>query len=162
MFCFSNEDYEVAGLDYINLIRCCAQYCTHFSLVFWRSQLFEHYQLPIVPYLCKATQWKQTRMPGYYEEHFKCYYQCTEDAVAYLYRRVNNLFDWVRDWKEKDSETDNPEDITFYREDGSVFFQSITHEGECWIFPREGEYVDDIVSRPGWEKIDKKPILFEY
>lgn len=162
LYYFTNENHEVEGLDYLNLIRCCTQYCTHFSLVFWRSQLFGRYQLPVVPYLCKATQWRQTPAQGCYEEHFKCYYQCTEDAITYLYRRVNNLFDWVRAWEDEGLKTDNPEDITFYREDGSVFFQSITHEGDCWLFPREGEFVEDIISRPGWKKADKKPILFEF
>ena len=44
------------------------------------------------------------------------------------------------------------EDLTFYRADGSIFFESTTHEGYCDLFPRDDEDVSELVSKEGWEK----------
>lgn len=39
-----------------------------------------------------------------------------------------------------------PEDITFFRADGSVLFGSISHEGECWIEARAGEDIRSLLA----------------
>lgn len=43
-----------------------------------------------------------------------------------------------------------PENPAFYRADGSIFFDSIIHDGKCYLFPRAGEDVSAVVSHPGW------------
>ncbi|MGM9680039.1 MAG: hypothetical protein ACI3XR_00890 [Eubacteriales bacterium] len=63
-----------------------------------------------------------------------------------LLSRVTDLFDWIRT-----DERENPEDLTFYREDGSVFFWSETHEGICVLCDRVQEKVSQIVSKKGWK-----------
>lgn len=44
----------------------------------------------------------------------------------------------------------NPEDPVFYRDDGSVFFSSIIHDGKCFLFPTDSENISDIVSSDHW------------
>lgn len=43
-----------------------------------------------------------------------------------------------------------PENPAFYRADGSIFFDSVIHEGKCYLFPRAGEDLSAVVSYPGW------------
>jgi hypothetical protein len=45
-------------------------------------------------------------------------------------------------------------DLTFYREDGSVFMETISHEGECSIFARDNEDISDIVAYDHWLPIN--------
>jgi hypothetical protein len=43
-----------------------------------------------------------------------------------------------------------PEDPTFYRPDGSIFFKSTTHEGELTLMPRGDEDVSNVLSSGRW------------
>ena len=47
-----------------------------------------------------------------------------------------------------------PEDLSFYRPDKSVFMDSIAHEGECSIYPRENEDVGKLLSFDRWLPCD--------
>ena len=43
-----------------------------------------------------------------------------------------------------------PEDLVFYRKDGSVLLDSIAHEGECNIYPNSAEDVSQIIMHGHW------------
>ena len=81
------------------------------------------------------------------------YTVCAE--MCELLKKENNIFSWF--WEEK-----TPfhfENLTFYRNDGTIFFESITHEGECYLYAKDTEDVSRIVSNEHWEK-NPKPIKF--
>lgn len=58
---------------------------------------------------------------------------------------AEGVFEWLYGWGFK-----NPDDPTFYRSDGSVFFVSEIHEGICAIMPREEEPVEELLREIPW------------
>ena len=38
--------------------------------------------------------------------------------------------------------------------DKSIFMETISHEGECFLFPKPGEDISDVISKNGWIKTD--------
>ena len=70
---------------------------------------------------------------------------CTEAVREYLLSTVNDLFEWIDRCK-------NPEDLTFYRADGSIFFWSLIHEGVCCLIDRPDEDVSSVVDNPDWHR----------
>lgn len=74
------------------------------------------------------------------------YYRVCPELCQLLLNSATGIFDWVG--------YTYPEDPTFYRSDGSVFFTSTTHEGILTLMPRENEDVSDIISCENWlEKV---------
>ena len=47
----------------------------------------------------------------------------------------------------------NPENPVFYRENGSIFFSSLIHEGEITLTVNDGEDVSKITMINGWKKV---------
>ena len=70
------------------------------------------------------------------------YYRVCPELCQLLLTSASSIFDWIG--------YTYPEDPTFYRNDGSVFFTSTTHEGLLTLMPREDEDVSDIISYTGW------------
>lgn len=68
-------------------------------------------------------------------------YLCCEATKQFLVDNFRGLFDM---------DSLNPEDIEFYREDYTVLMDTISHEGECSIYPEEGESFDAVISIGGW------------
>lgn len=84
----------------------------------------------------------------YFERRF---FKCNDTSRNYMHDITDDLFALVNINELKNK----PEDLIFYREDGSVFFWSMLHEGLCIISCRENEDVKDVVSRRGWKCYDK-------
>lgn len=85
-------------------------------------------------------------MDGY--KDIRCYTACPETYDLVL--GINDsLFKWINGRGNK-----KPEDLTFYRKDGSVFFSSVIHEGECFLYPRDNEDVSSVVSNGKWYLVD--------
>lgn len=145
MYAFSDYDDEkcldlsVTGEEYAELINTCFRYSTHFSFN--------------IGFLCRGGI--PVDIPQPYKiykklDHFAicddiAVLPCTETTREYLLNRTNDLFEWI-DWY------NNPEDLTFYRQDGSMFFWSLIHEGECCLIDRPEEDVSAIVKNPYWYK----------
>ncbi len=135
----TETDLTISGSDYIQLINVCFRYSTTLSLCFPSLELANKFS-------------KKTEMLCYtisensdLNRKYKCYFPCSDLMKELLLSNVNDLFDWVQhDGK------GNPEDLTFYREDGSVFLWSETHEGICVLCNHMQENVSLIVSKNGW------------
>lgn len=132
-------EYDIAGEDYKKLIHCCAKYAAFFSLSFTRNPAYKCKEPPFAPV------WSKPYGDSHYLSH-RNFYPCNEATISYLETHVNGIFEWVQCWG-----FENPEDLTFYREDGTVLFWLWAHEGQAALFPRESEDVSQIVSMPGWE-----------
>lgn len=75
---------------------------------------------------------------GYPPGAVKCLkYQTTPECVRVLCDTCSSLFEWEN--------TDLPEDLAFYREDGTNSFGSVSHEGYCFFVfsPSELEKLRD-------------------
>ena len=79
----------------------------------------------------------------------KRYYTvCTE--MCDLLKKEKSIFSWF--WEEE-KQLFHFENLTFYRDDGTVFFESITHEGECYLYAKETEDISQIVSKSKMENL---------
>ena len=149
------DEYDIEGEDYRELIEVCCQYCSVVSFDVYPPNEEVEYLIQLQQHLIK-------RDPTYKALNGNCrtgsdkryYTVCAE--MCDLLKKENNIFAWF--WEEK-----NPfhfENLTFYRNDGTIFFESITHEGECYLYVKETEDVSRIVSNELWEK-NPKPLQFD-
>ena len=151
-FCDTDEtgwdEYDIEGEDYRMLINVCSQYCSSVSFDIYPQYENAEYLMQIQKHLIK-------RDNTYKKVVGKRYYTvCPE--MCDLLKKEKNIFSWF--WEEK-----NPfhfENLTFYRNDGTVFFESITHEGECDLYATETEDISQIVSNELWEK-NPQPLQFD-
>ena len=70
----------------------------------------------------------------YSENASVSFFYCTEECQNVILGVSKDLWAFIHGWG-----FSNPEDPTFYRSDGSVFFSSQIHEGYAVFYPREGE-----------------------
>lgn len=119
---------------FLELLRVCCKNSAYFSLLHYVQQSEEKLPLPI---------YRKAFLP---HTLCKCFYSCNEKTVSLLHSIEDDLFEWVRF-----DEPVKPENLTFYRQDGTVFFWSETHEGVCAMFPRGREDVSVLLAQGGWE-----------
>lgn len=72
-------------------------------------------------------------------------YELSEPVREFILSASNSIWGWIKNFN-----YDNPEDISFFRPDGTVFLQTCTHDGECALTPLEHEDVDDIILGNAW------------
>lgn len=101
------------------------------------------------------TPFRRDKEDGRSDLKYRCFYKCTEEAKQLFLTVTNNLFDWIQYYG-----NDNPENPRFYRENGSVFFWSEIHEGDCCLYNRANEDVSSIVSKRGWQYKEKNWVIF--
>ena len=78
--------------------------------------------------------------------YVRCFFKCCPETKRYLLESYHCLFGWY--WTEKRERL--PENLAFYRSDGSSFFASETHEGKCYLYPRNGEDFSSVWKSEGW------------
>lgn len=100
------------------------------------------------PINCSSTY--ETIYIGQEFQPYKKYYHLCSELRDFILQKTDRLFIWIYAWG-----FTNPEDPVFYRKDGSIFFESIIHEGECYLYPREDEDVSNIVSKEHWIRYDE-------
>ena len=152
------EEYDIEGYDYRALIDACCQYCSIVSFDIYPEYADAEYLTQIQKYLVKRDDTYRVvteEFGSYVTGSDKRYYTvCPE--MCDLLKKETSIFSWL--WKEN-----NPfhfENLTFYRNDETVFFESITHEGECYLYAKETEDISQIVSNELWEK-NPKPMQFD-
>lgn len=134
---YSNSgDFDFTQQHYHELINFCFTYGKYFSLVFWNDTAIGFDQL------------EKWRIPSpqfpFQNETFlekRRFYTCCEASCSFLLNATDTIFDF---------ECPNPEDIVFYREDGSVLVDSVAHEGECSIFPTYDEDASKLLEHGHW------------
>lgn len=75
-------------------------------------------------------------------------YYSNDQTKEILCKRARSILAW--------RPRELPEDLTFFRADGSVFLGTMTHEGECWLTPREDEDVEEILQTGMWHRSARK------
>ena len=145
-------DADVCDEDYRTLIDYCFAHCAVLSFCYPSQEFAEIEMGRFQPFISRSI------LPEGYDgsrgvislQH-QCFFRCTEDLRTYLLQKAESLFDWFCCG---DAEP-VPEDLCFYRKDGTCMFWSCTHEGECAFILRENEPVPEFVSHYGWEKLDE-------
>ena len=137
----SDKELDIDGEAYAELIDTCFQYAEAFAVTYSlggfhagqrrQDSVFQH---------CigkKAIQNGRVR----------CYFKCCQATRKYLSESYHCLFGWF--WNGKDR-GNLPEDLAFYRGDGSAVFASETHEGQCYLYPRKEEDFSSVLNAAGW------------
>lgn len=130
-----NEEYDVIGEEYDILINTCCKYSSVLALNFMSKDILYYNELEKYKIASKrlSKQWIVN------------YYKMCPELCELLLKITDSIFKWIdgRGFK-------NPEDPCFYREDGTLFFDSSIHEGILKLMPRENEDVSKIISNPLW------------
>lgn len=133
----NDGDYNISGDHYVQLLEICFRYSVFFTVKGGSAQLindlknWEYPERKCVPIIGCA------------------YYYSNKNTRAILLAHSTSLF------AEEDCTMGaHIRDLTFYREDGSIFMETISHEGECSIFSGDEEDISDILAYDHWLPIN--------
>ena len=142
-----NEEYDITGADYEELIRACFQYSAYFSVWFsphvrWTEKL-KPYEITVDPacfeYAPPYAPHPQNKGNMVIDLHF---YRICPELYPIWIENMHNIWDG---WN-----YDQPSFLHFYRSDGTCFFMSNAHDGCCFFYLRDGEDVSSVVSKAYW------------
>ena len=147
------EIYDIIGSDYERLLGVCFQYCTSVAMCLYLDANVDvseirRFQIDVTP---ETKQYFQHygRFPAGDCNESGTYqivrYSLMPEVREFLLSRADSVFKWTYGWGNK-----NPDDLVFLRADGSAFFSSVIHEGECTLSPRDNEDVSSVVDDPRW------------
>lgn len=132
----NSGNFDFTKQHFHELLNFCVTYGKYFSLVIGDNVAVGFDQLE---------KWEISRpqFPFQNETHFekRRFYSCSEASCNYLLSATDSIFDL---------EYPNPEDIVFYREDGTVLVDSVAHEGECSIYPMLDEDASRLLDHGHW------------
>lgn len=142
-----NEEYDIRGEAYEQLIRICCQYST---------VLYLKYMQPDLQAVDLLKSFEIEKPQNISEDpviHLpycdKRYYRVCPELCEVLLHVADGIFEWLSGWG-----FENPEDPTFYRSDGTVFFVSVVHNGFCALIPREDEDLGGLLQAVEWRTGD--------
>lgn len=149
---------DLTGKDYQLFLDICFRYCSTVSFILsqgWHAPFgdaiipaeLEKYRIPatrkVEAVYCMASE----------AHHFRL---CKESQEI-IRNMSSSIFSWTCDQTHR-----NPEDLAFFREDESVFFESVIHEGECYLRVRDDEDVSALVSDPRWIDLGERKWYYIY
>lgn len=159
---FNLWDYSgahISGDAYRQLIEYCFAHCAALSLSFHGKNDLKEYMAELLPFTSLSLSPNiLSKKDGIVWLQHKNFYSLSDDLRDFLLRESQSLFDWKFSGTKAIPE---PEDLCFYREDGSGMFWSCTHEGECAFFLREGEERPAFASNKGWELLEADHPYYE-
>lgn len=156
-----NEEDTIKGEELNLLWDICFKYCKYFSLTFCDALETINYYSEIKKYaitIVQSNYWPGTGRFGAGLKPYVAILPCNERTRELLNSISDNLRDFVNCWG-----INNPEDPSFYREDGTVFFSSTVHECIFDISIDPNEDVSDLLSKRKWvsrEHIDYDDLVW--
>ncbi len=139
----TREELDIRGEDYDLLIDLCFRYCKTFS-----------FRFPEKADLPGRFPFKWSRVPDSPTLGPKddlLFSETGPDSRAF-FKTIGSFFEETQ--YDNGNWTWITENLCFYREDGSLFLWSITHEGVCVLNNREKEDVLSLCANRGWERED--------
>ena len=149
---------NISGNQYIELLEFCFQYSNYFSLTFLHPQsgtvnmrLGSEKMEQLDPYIYDSFETKDE--PWYFEgpnATIKIFYN-NEKTKQIILDHTNSLYEWST------YEHRNPEDLSFFRSDGSVLFHLLEHEGLATIYNNDYEIVPEFALKTPWKSYNPDP-----
>lgn len=147
---------DICDEDYRALIDYCFTHAAALSFCYHSKELAENEMGRFHPFISRSI------LPeGYDGTHgiiwlqHQCFFYCTEELRAYLHQKATSLFDWFYCGRDP-----VPEDLCFYRKDGTMLFSSCTHEGECYFVLRKNEPIPEFVDHYGWARLEEDHLYY--
>ena len=143
-------EFDISDDSYISLMNACFQYCVSVSFRVHPyvdfPEFLNTYRIPTSEHA--AAHYRKIGEMGVHTEsgillYHTGQFKLTDEVKMYILCASKSLFGWT---------DDNPEDIAFYRADGTIFLHSSTHNGICVLTPRDNEKIDGIISNQLWTK----------
>ena len=136
------EEFDISGQQYLDLMNCCFSYAVSFSLILSPCfkddiQHWNKYRIDVEPDVVRLYSHYGTaspESPDKIKDYEIRHYRLCPELCDMILSRTDSIFKWLCGWG-----YNNPDDPCFFREDGSVLFSSIIHEGECRLSLRDGE-----------------------
>lgn len=149
------REYDIVGEDYKDLIDVCCKYSKYFSLVYLSNS--EEVKNLLSPYIATVDPARFEMYSEYLSplRSKKTFYHVCPQTRAILCEHVDTLWSWI-----SDRVFNNPEDLTFYREDSSIFLKTVIHDGECALNVYDNENVSEIIVHENWTKVSELPQYF--
>lgn len=150
----SNDIYDdIIGQEYKEFITLCFNYSKYFSLSYQLMQ--KENNKPNLFGVNEIEKLQKFVVNGFIDNELGTHtivrmYKCTEESQFIIQNYVNSLFAWQPYWED----CHNPEDLTFFREDASVFSYTSSHNENCEVYNRKGEDVHVLLLNKKWERFD--------
>lgn len=141
------EFYEIKGADYEELVKVCFRYSESLSMWFssfldWGEQL-KPYEINVDPNCFEYAPPYDRISPPKNDVGFHIhFYRICPELYHILMDHMHGIWDGYN--------YEKPSDMHFYRADGTCFFRTDSHNGECFFYLREGEDVSSVVSKENW------------
>ena len=144
IFCLDDNCKLISGDCYKRLVQICCQYSYAVSFINMHNNaplfdLLQPYQIDPDPQLFDYSV--NYYLFGSQIQPYKIFYRICPEICEIMINNADSIFDWYGD---------KPEDPTFYRKDGSIFFYCQAHDDMCMINPQPREDVSEIVNQIGW------------
>jgi len=147
------EEYDIAGESYQLLLSLCFQYCHTVSFCLsmdCKADLspIEEFRISVTPFVKENYQHYGLfhQQDVNLESNYRIvHYLLSDEVKKFVQKCADSMFQWTFAWGNH-----LPDDPCFFREDGSVFFSSLIHEGECTLTPRENENISEIIEDERW------------
>jgi len=154
-----NDEDTIANSNLIKLYDICFKYCESFSVIFFTSLNPENAwdDCEKMNYFSEfsslATKIMNTKeWPGHRGKHeaVLMILPCNEQTRKLLETVTTNIRDFVGCWG-----VNNPEDIAFYRSDGSAMFYSTIHACIFHINADDNEDISEVLSILKWNECEQ-------
>ena len=148
------EDRDITDDHYEKLITICCKYSAYLSLRITGDNIngadeLEKYRVQVDrDFVYMYGHFYREYSLQFYSE--VRYYRVCPELRDLLLKISDSVFKWINGWGYT-----NPDDPVFYRADGSVFFSSVIHDGECLLHPNDDEDVSEIVLNDDWIKFEE-------
>lgn len=147
------EELDICGEAYYSLMQTCFHYCDSFSIYVRIDgkphvnipRELERFRIPVTEQVISAYRHYSETLDR--KTHEIRHYALCSEVQEILLNITDSIFKWICGWGYA-----NPEDPAFFRSDGTVFFSSLIHEGECTLSPNENENIKIVISNNNWVK----------
>lgn len=149
---------DVRGKNYKTLIETCFRYSRYFSLSYPQSLAgYAPEKINGITELEPYIHFKYSSQTAFYyysdEPTMICIYNCCKESKQILLNYVDSLFSWSKHCR-------NPEDLSFFRQDGSALMSQLSHEDECVLIPQTNENMNAILQTKAWKEAQKEDRLY--
>ncbi len=134
-------EYDLSGDAYQELLAVCGKNCAIVSFLdrthSKKCEAIEASRIPVPE--CVSAVYRRHYALEDESQIVQCF-RVSDEVLRFLSDHADSVFDWKC----------GVEDLAFFREDGTTFFTSVAHEGECILTPRDSEDVEGLIRSGPW------------
>lgn len=132
------EDVEIKGKNFELMLNVCFEYSKYVSFLVTETD-FQKYS-GLESFLVQEEKHMLSEMYDKYLRYSRTgivkFFYCSNEFKSFILSITKDLWSLIHGWG-----FENPEDPVFYRNDGSVFFSAVIHEGYGTFYPQRDEDV---------------------